>query len=95
MTVNGTSLSENVEASIIEYLISTETSLLTNFYAQVIKEAEIGMLKATMAYWKGNQSDATEILGVSRATLRKKLTEHSLLYYGKELSRPLTRSSVS
>lgn len=95
MTVNGTSLSENVEASIIEYLISTETSLLTNFYAQVIKEAEIGMLKATMAYGKGNQSDATEILGVSRATLRKKLTEHSLLYYGKELSRPLTRSSVS
>jgi len=44
----------------------------------VLAEVERPLLVEVMAHVAGNQSRAADLLGVSRATLRKKLREHGL-----------------
>lgn len=72
---------EQVAKHILTYL-QNETEI-SNLYETVFKEIDIGILKSTMAYTKGNQSKTTLILTMSRATLRKKLELYDLLYSGK------------
>ncbi len=50
----------------------------SNLFKVVMGEAEFGLLKSTMDYARGNQSKASEYLGINRGTLRKKLKEHGL-----------------
>ncbi|TXK93392.1 Fis family transcriptional regulator [Methylococcaceae bacterium CS1] len=73
------SVIENVST----FLNATDTDKVKDLYAMVIDEVEQGILEATMEFAKGNQSDVTSILTMSRATLRKKLQKHDLLYHGK------------
>ncbi|MBP0048853.1 Fis family transcriptional regulator [Marinobacterium sp. AK62] len=54
-----------------------------SIYSKLLQEAEIGLMQATMEAFNGNQSETRTVLGISRATLRKKLTEYNLLYVGK------------
>ena len=49
-----------------------------SIYQMVMAEVERPMLEAVMEYVKGNQSRASQILGISRSTLRKKLKIHNL-----------------
>ena len=49
-----------------------------DIYKLVMGEVEPPMLKSVMEYTSGNQSVAAEILGISRATLRKKLKQYRL-----------------
>lgn len=49
-----------------------------NLFKLVMGEAEFGLLKSTMDFARGNQSKASEYLGINRGTLRKKLKEHGL-----------------
>ena len=39
---------------------------------------EAPLLRATLKYCDGNQSRAAEVLGLNRATLRKKLRHHKI-----------------
>ena len=48
-------------------------------YDMVLKSVERPMLEVVLAKAGGNQTLAAEMLGINRNTLRKKLTEHSLL----------------
>jgi len=50
-----------------------------DLYKLVMGEVESPLLKAVMEYSDGNQTIAAEILGLNRATLRKKLRQHQLL----------------
>lgn len=52
-------------------------------YDAVVKECEFATMLATMEYCKGNQSSSRAVLGISRATLRKKLIEYGILYAGR------------
>lgn len=52
---------------------------VTNLYDMVITEVEGPLLSEVMKYAKDNQSKASEILGLNRGTLRKKLKQHKLL----------------
>jgi Fis family transcriptional regulator len=45
----------------------------------VIGEVERPLLNAVMSYTNGNQSEAAEILGINRGTLRKKLKTYKLM----------------
>jgi Fis family transcriptional regulator len=45
----------------------------------VMAQVEEPLLTAVMSYTRGNQSKASEMLGLNRGTLRKKLREHKLL----------------
>jgi Fis family transcriptional regulator len=84
MNIEYSPLARAVERSISEFLHTAESEQITNFYDKVVTEVELAVLRATMDYCEGNQSKATAILGMSRATLRKKLECHQLLYYGKD-----------
>ena len=48
-------------------------------YDMVLKSVEKPMLEVVLAKAGGNQTLASEMLGINRNTLRKKLTEHNLL----------------
>ena len=47
-------------------------------YELVLHEVEQPLFKAVMDYAQGNQSRAADILGINRATLRKKLRAYGL-----------------
>jgi Fis family transcriptional regulator len=49
-----------------------------DIYRLVIGEVEPPLFRAVMDYAKGNQTLASEILGINRATLRKKLRQYDL-----------------
>ena len=44
----------------------------------VIGEVEKPLFRAVLTYTNGNQSEAAEILGINRGTLRKKLKDYKL-----------------
>ncbi len=47
-------------------------------YALVLKEVEQPLFEAVLDFTGGNQSQAAEILGINRGTLRKKLKIYGL-----------------
>lgn len=48
-------------------------------YDMVLQSVEPAMLEVVMKQAGGNQTVAAEILGISRGTLRRKLTDYRLL----------------
>jgi Fis family transcriptional regulator len=49
-----------------------------NLYDTVLEQVEPPLLRATLTYCDGNQSRAAELLGLNRATLRKKLSQYKI-----------------
>ncbi len=49
-----------------------------DLYQLVIGEVERPLLAAVLTYTRGNQSEAAEILGINRGTLRNKLKAYHL-----------------
>lgn len=49
-----------------------------DLYELVIGEVEKPLFRAVLRYTNGNQSEAAEILGINRGTLRKKLKDYKL-----------------
>ncbi len=47
-------------------------------YDTILGQVEPALFKATLDYCEGNQSCAAEVLGLNRATLRKKLRQHKI-----------------
>ena len=47
-------------------------------YQLVLGEVERPLFQAVLEFTKGNQSEAAEILGINRGTLRKKLRTYNL-----------------
>ena len=50
-----------------------------DLYGLVLSEVEAPLFETVMEHTQGNQSRAAEILGINRATLRKKLKNYYLL----------------
>jgi Fis family transcriptional regulator len=49
-----------------------------NLYRLVMNEVEAPLLESVMQHTGGNQTLAASILGISRSTLRKKLSQYDL-----------------
>lgn len=74
-----TSLSEAVTIAMEDYFDHLEDELPRDLYQFVLREVESPLLKVVMERTKHNQSTASQVLGLNRGTLRKKLKEHKLI----------------
>ena len=63
----------SVTSAIELYLRDMNGHEVTDLYHVVLSEVEPAILDVVMKHVEGNQSEAAEVLGVSRGTLRKKL----------------------
>lgn len=72
-------LRDNVEQSLNNYFRQLDGQPVTNVYQMVLSEIEAPLFETVMAYTKDNQTKASQLLGLNRGTLRKKLKQYGLL----------------
>ena len=72
-------IQEVVKKSLEKYFKDLGEQEPSNVYEMVILTVEKPILEAVMARAAGNQSQAADMLGINRNTLRKKLQQHGML----------------
>ena len=72
-------LSEQVRKAMKKYFATLGDAAPANIYEMVMSEVEPELLKAVMKYANYNQSKAANVLGLNRATLRKKLHRYNII----------------
>ena len=72
-------LRECARQAIASYLRRLDGHDVSGLYELAITEVEVPLFEAVLAHTKGNQSKAAKMLGINRATLRKKLKCHGLI----------------
>lgn len=72
-------LREAVARATRRYLSDRGDCETDSLYALTLAEMENGLLAEVMRHCEGNQSRAAAVLGINRATLRKKLEAMGLL----------------
>ena len=72
-------LKESTETALKEYFKTLNGSAPNGLYKLVINEVELPLIEAVMAFTNKNQSQAANILGINRSTLRKKLKLFELI----------------
>jgi Fis family transcriptional regulator, factor for inversion stimulation protein len=71
-------LAEHVRAAMDEYFAGLSGDDGGNIYELVMSEVERPLLACVLKHCGGNQTRAASLLGLNRATLRKKLRAHDL-----------------
>lgn len=71
-------LRDHVAHSVRRYLRDLDGSAADDIYKIVLREMEIPLFVEVLNFCEGNQSRAAALLGIHRATLRKKLREYGL-----------------
>jgi Fis family transcriptional regulator len=66
-------LRSHAEQALNDYFASLNGHRPARLYDMVMREVEEPLLRAALGYAQGNQTRAALILGMTRATLRKKL----------------------
>jgi len=79
MGVRNRPLSALTDEALRSYLTNLNGYKPSALYQLVMREVEKPLFSAVMEYADGNQSEAAEILGINRGTLRKKLKTYKLL----------------
>ncbi len=72
-------LGECVRAAAEGYLRQLDGHDVSELLSLVMTEVEVPLLQTVLAHTHGNQSRAAAMLGINRATLRKKLKRHNLI----------------
>jgi Fis family transcriptional regulator len=67
-----------VEDAMETYFRQLEGHPTNELYRMVLAELEEPLFRAVLKYTGGNQSKASELLGINRGTLRKKLKQYGL-----------------
>ncbi len=73
-----TPLSQAVSDSLSDYLKTLNGHPPEDLYNVILAQVEPPLLRATLAYCRGNQSKAADVLGLNRATLRKKILQYKI-----------------
>jgi Fis family transcriptional regulator len=73
-----TPLRDHVATSVRRYLGDLNGSDSHNLYEIALRELEIPLFAEVLQHCDGNQSRAADMLGIHRATLRKKLKDYGL-----------------
>ena len=71
-------LSECITHSMQQYFSDLNGESPQNLYNFFVNEVEKPFLEVVMSQVDGNQTRASEVLGINRNTLRKKLKNHGL-----------------
>ena len=71
-------ISACVHSALRTYFEDLDGEKPDSVYEMVLKSIERPMLEVVMEHAGGNQTLASEMLGINRNTLRKKLVEHKL-----------------
>ena len=71
-------LSLQVKNAVDQYLLQLDGHKVSGLHAMVIGEVEKPLILATLEHTGFNQTKASEILGVSRSTLRKKMEQYGI-----------------
>ncbi|MDR3419527.1 MAG: helix-turn-helix domain-containing protein [Nevskia sp.] len=71
-------LCHSVADCLDEYFSTLNGHAPTDLYETILGQVEPPLLRATLRYCEGNQSRAAELLGLNRATLRKKLSQYRI-----------------
>lgn len=77
--VQAQTLRHSVSTALNAYLANVDEEFIRDFYATVMAEVEQPLLAAVMHKARSNQSRAAVMLGLNRATLRKKLRQYQML----------------
>lgn len=72
-------IEECVTKSLERYFKDLDGERPHGLYDMVILTVERPLLEFIMQHTDGNQSEASELLGINRNTLRKKLQQHGLI----------------
>ena len=78
ITSQQSTLRESVEQAMKNYFSQLENEKPTDIYNLVMAEVEAPLMESVMAYTQGNQTKASQVLGLNRGTLRKKLKMYGL-----------------
>ncbi len=73
-----TPLRDHVATSVRRYIGDLNGSDSRNLYEVALRELEIPLFAEVLQHCDGNQSRAAAMLGIHRATLRKKLKDYGL-----------------
>ncbi|AXA85319.1 DNA-binding transcriptional regulator Fis [Lysobacter oculi] len=73
-----TPLREHVSQSIRRYLGDLDGCGVNNLHEVVLREVEVPLFVEVLNHCEGNQSRAADLLGIHRATLRRKLREYGI-----------------
>ena len=71
-------LRESVEVAMANYFSQLEDEQPVDLYNLVLAEVEAPLMESVMKFTRGNQTKASEVLGLNRGTLRKKLKTYGL-----------------
>lgn len=74
----GGALRDQVARSVNRYLAKMDGCEPENLYQIALRELEIPLFLQVLEHCEGNQSRAALILGIHRATLRKKLRDYGI-----------------
>jgi len=76
LSVSG--IQEKAQASIEQYFDNLGGQSANDLYNIVMIETEQPLLRAVLKHTRGNQTNAADMLGINRGTLRKKLKNYGL-----------------
>lgn len=76
LKIEDSTLATTVEIMIKKHLESMDKECILNLYDLLLEQIEPPLLKAVIERCRYNQSLAAKMLGVSRGTLRTKLTKY-------------------
>lgn len=78
--LNGSNeICRSVDKSLDEYFKRLDGEMPTGVYDMVIGHVERALLVSIMARTEGNQTQAADVLGLNRNTLRAKLVKYKLV----------------
>ena len=73
-------LRDSAQDAIRHFLMEIDDQPYTDLYDMVIAQVEEPLLAEIMRHTSGNQSKASEMLGLNRGTLRKKLRRYNIIH---------------
>ena len=87
---NNKALCHSVADCLDEYFSTLNGHAPKDLYETILGQVEPPLLRATLRYCDGNQSRAADLLGLNRATLRKKLSQYKIAARTSERSADAT-----